>query len=131
MDGYMSGNRHSASGGISESEVVGFVGEQVFPGRQEHRGENGFGGFLRARIEPAGGLDGIAQKLYPVGFGRIGGKDIDDAASNTEFSGNFHHGNSSIAGPQQMAEQRFPLNHAAHFDGETRLRENGLGDQVL
>ena len=124
MDGYMSGNRHSASGGISESGSSG-------GSRQEHRGENGFGGFLRARIEPAGGLDGIAQKLYPVGFGRIGGKNIDDAASNTEFSGNFHHGHSSIAGPQQMAQQRFPLDHAAHFDGQTRLRENGLRDQVL
>ena len=80
---------------------VGFViREQVFPGGKEHRGENRFGGFLRARIKLPGGLHGIAQKLDPVGFGGPGGKDIDNTPANAEFSGNVHHGHAPIAGPQ-------------------------------
>ena len=30
-----------------------------------------------------------------------------------------------------MAEQRFPLNHATRFEGQTGVREDGFGDQVL
>ena len=112
-----------------DQRVVGFViREQVFPGGKEHRGENRFGGFLCARIKLPGGLHGIAQKLDPVGFGGPGGKDIHDTASHAEFSGDVHYGNPPVAGPQQMAKQRFPLDDAAHFERQAGLREYGLGD---
>ena len=73
------------------------LGPQVFPCWQDDRSIQLLDGFLRGGIEEAERVDGFAEKLCPqrVGIGRR--KNIDNAASNTELSWNFHHRDLPIA----------------------------------
>ena len=104
---------------------------QVFPCGQDIRRSNGIGRFLRSRIKLAHGFNRIAQAFDPAGSRLARRKNINNPASHAEFPWNIHHRHASVAGTQQLVDQRFPVHLAFRVQADARPGERGLWNQAL
>ncbi len=102
-----------------------------FPRRQDQAVAQFLDRRLCGGIEQADRLDLIAQKFYADRIGIGGGENIDDAAADAEFAGNFHHRHAPVAQPEQTGQKRLPFAGASRPETEHRVFECGARNQAV